>query len=313
MRNEATTRVRRIELDRVLLGMPNKMTRRSKAEIQELKQQISTTLENYHPQTVRQLFYQLVGAGAIPKTEAAYQGVVVRLCGQMREAGELPWDWIADSTRWMRKPDSYSSVEEALRRTKETYRRDLWADQRVYVEVWVEKEALAGVLYEITQEWDVPLMVVKGFPSKDFVHGAAQAIELEDKPAYLYYFGDQDPSGLWIWRDVQRKIRRYAPEADVTFERVAVTLEQIKQYRLPTRPTKREGNSHAKNFRGQSVEVDALPPVTLQALVRGVIEQHVDTRQLRITKVVEQSERERLTMLASTMANMQVLSRTDRE
>jgi len=283
------------------------MTRRTKAEMQGLREQIYAILENYHPQTVRQLFYQLVSAGSIPKTEAAYQGIVVRLCGQMREDGELPWDWIADSTRWMRKPDSYSSIEEALRRTNETYRRNLWADQRAYVEVWVEKEALAGVLYEITEEWDVPLMVVKGFPSKDFVHGAAEAIELEDKPAYLYYFGDQDPSGLWIWRDVQSKIRRYAPDADVTFERVAVTLEQIKQYRLPTRPTKRKGNSHAKNFRGQSVEVDALPPATLQELVRGVIEQHIDTRQLRITKVVEQSEREGLTMLANTIANMQVL------
>ena len=279
------------------------MTRRTKAEIQESKQQLYAILEAYHPQTVRQAFYQMVSAGAIPKTEAAYQGTVVRLCGLMREDGDLPWDWIADSTRWMRKPDSYSSIEEALLRTKETYRRDLWTNQNAYVEIWVEKEALAGVLYEVTEEWDVALMVVRGFPSKDFVHSAAATIEAEGKPAYLYYFGDQDPSGLWIWRDVQSKIRRYAPHADVTFERVAVTPEQIRQYRLPTRPTKREGNTHAKNFRGQSVEVDSLPPDRLQALVRGVIEQHIDQRQLRITKIAEQSERETLAMLGTMAAN----------
>ena len=235
----------------------------------------------------------------IPKKEAAYQGIVIRLCGQMREDGELPWAWIADGTRWMRKPHSYSSMQEALLRTQETYRRDLWANQNAYVEVWCEKEALSGVLFPITSEYDVPLMIVKGFPSKDFVHGAAETIEEIGKPAYLYYFGDHDPSGLWIWRDVQNKIRRYAPDADVTFQKVAVTPEQIKQYRLPTRPTKREGNSHAKNFRGQSVEVDSLPPDTLQALVRGVIEQHIDQRQLRITKIAERSEREQLAVLAN--------------
>lgn len=176
--------------------MPNKMTRRTKAAMQELRGEIFATLESYHPQTVRQLFYQLVSRGAVPKTEQAYQGIVVRLCGQMREDGGLPWTWIADASRWMRKPTSYSSLEEALAHTKQTYRRDLWANQAAYVEVWVEKEALAGVLYEITEEYDVPLMVVRGFPSKDFVHGAAETIEATGKPAYLYYFGDQDPSGL---------------------------------------------------------------------------------------------------------------------
>lgn len=276
---------------------PIKRGRRTKAQIQVLKDRMYEMLKEHHPMTVRQLFYQLVSAGLSEKTEAAYQGIVVRLCGQMREDGELPWELIADSSRWMRKPDSYSSLQEAVTRTAETYRRDLWANQKAYVEIWCEKEALAGVLYEITEEYDVPLMVVKGFPSKDFVHGAAEAIEGRRKPAYLYYFGDWDPSGLLIWKDVQKKILRYAPGADVIFERVAVTPEQVTRYGLPTRPTKREGNSHAKHFRGKSVEVDALPPGVLQGLVRHVIEQHIDHRQLTITKRVEESEREFLEVL----------------
>jgi len=119
----------------------------------ELKQQLYAILEAYHPQTVRQAFYQTVSTGAIPKTEAAYQGTVVRLCGQMREDGELPSDWLADSTRLMRKRDSYSSIEEALLHTMETYRRGLWTNQNAYVEIWVEKEALPGVLYEVTEKW----------------------------------------------------------------------------------------------------------------------------------------------------------------
>ena len=198
---------------------PTKPGRRNKAEIQLLKDSFFAILEERHPQTVRQLFYQAVSAGLIDKTDAAYQGIVVRLCGQMREDGELPWSWIADSTRWMRKPRAYSSLEEAIARTAETYRRALWDDQNAYVEVWCEKEALAGVLYEITAPYDVPLMVVKGFPSKDFVHSAAQTIEGMNKPSYLYYFGDWDPSGLVIWNDIQSKIQRYAPSADVRFQR----------------------------------------------------------------------------------------------
>jgi hypothetical protein len=277
--------------------MPNKMKkRRTKAEIEQLKKKIYEILANYHPQTDRQLYYQMVNAGAIPKTEAAYQGVVLRLCGRMRETGELPWSWITDSTRWMRKPLSFSSLSEALENTKEAYRRALWDDQAVYVEIWTEKEALASIFFQVTAEWDVPLMVVKGFTSKAFAHSAAEAIDARGKPAFLYYFGDLDPSGLWVWKDVQAKIRRYAPKADVTFERVAVTQQQIADYKLPTRPTKRKGNSHAKNFSGNSVEVDALEPVILQDLIRNCIERHIDKRQLAITEAAEASEREALEM-----------------
>jgi hypothetical protein len=268
-----------------------KRTRRSKAEIQELKAGFYDILEGRHPQTDRQVFYQAVKARLIQKTETEYKNVVIRLLGLMREQDELPWEWIIDATRWMRKPTSYSSLEEAVRITAITYRRDLWANQNAYCEVWCEKEALAGVLYEITEQFDVPLMVAKGFSSKAFLHGAAKAIEASGKPAFLYYVGDHDPSGGVIWKNVQTKIQRYAPSADVTFELLAVTPEQIRQYALPTRPTKREHNMHAKEFKGRSVEVDALPVEVLQRLVRKAIEQHIDQRQLAITQAIEQSER----------------------
>jgi hypothetical protein len=276
---------------RLVKHAPLIIRRRSRADIRRIKDAIYETLEERHPQTVRQLFYQLVSRGDVPKTEAAYQGIVCRLCGDMREKGDLPWDWLTDSTRWMRKPRSYSSLAEAVASTASTYRRALWDDQDAYVEIWCEKEALAGVLYEVSSEYDVPLMVVKGFPSKDFVHSAAEAIEGREVPAFLYYCGDWDPSGLKIWDGIQASISRYAPDADVTFERIAVTLQQISDFDLPTRPTKREGNTHAKDFHGESVEVDALPVDELQQLVRNAIEQHIDRRQLAQTKSVEASER----------------------
>ncbi len=271
--------------------VPLTQKRRSRAEIAQIKLAIYKILEERNPQSVRQLFYQLVSRGVVQKTEAAYNKVVGRLCGLMREDGELPWEWLADSTRWVRRPITYGSLGEAIRRTAETYRRALWDEQNAYVEVWCEKEALAGVLSEITDEFDVPLMIVKGFPSKAFVHSAAEAISWREKPAFLYYCGDWDPSGLKIWEGIQDSLRRYAPDADVTFERLAVTPDQIKAFELPTRPTKLKGNPHAKGFEGKSVEVDALPIDVLQQLVRDAIEQHIDQRQLAITKKAEASER----------------------
>jgi len=277
---------------RALQGMPHKKVRRGKAEIQLLKNAIYCTCEELHPITDRGLFYALLTRlQGFAKTEENYQNVVVRLCGLMREQDELPWEWITDHTRWQRKPRSYNSITEALDETRRTYRRDLWSNQAVYVEVWCEKNALAGLLYQVTEEYDVPLMISGGFSPKGFLHSTAEAIKAHNKPSFIYQVGDWDPSGTVIAQSMERSIRRYAPEAVITFERLALTEEQVRRYRLPTRPTKRKGNSHAKNWKGDSVEVDALDPAILQGIVRGAIEQHIDPRQLEIVQKSEDSER----------------------
>jgi hypothetical protein len=181
-----------------------KRRRRSKAEMAAIRSALHETVAAGHPMTVRQVFYALTTKGVIAKTEAAY-GTVKRLSGEMRRSGEIPYHWLADATRWMRKPTTYSSAEAALRGTAETYRRALWDDAPVCVEVWLEKEALAGVLVDVTDEWDVPLMVARGYPSLSFLHSAAEAIKERadnDQRTQLYYFGDNDPSG----RDIDRSI-----------------------------------------------------------------------------------------------------------
>ncbi|MGE5756176.1 MAG: hypothetical protein ACM35G_10755, partial [Planctomycetaceae bacterium] len=127
--------------------------------------------------TIRQLFYRLVSLGTIAKTEAEYKATVVRLMGEMRRAGDVPFGWIADNTRWMRKPATHSSLNGFLRRSAETYRRAIWDNQDAYVEVWLEKDALAGVLIDVTAPWDVPLMVTRGYASLSYLHGAAEIIQ----------------------------------------------------------------------------------------------------------------------------------------
>jgi hypothetical protein len=262
-----------------------------------------TLLEREQPMTVRQVFYRMVSLGQIAKTESEYKQTVVRLLGEMRCDGEIPFGWIADNTRWMRKPQTYSSLEKALQRTAQTYRRAVWDNQPAYVEVWLEKDALAGVVMDWTAAYDVPLMVTRGYPSLSFVYEAAEAIAQLEKPAYLYYFGDYDPSGLDIPRAVESRLREFARDADLSFERVAVTTEQIDQWQLATRPTK-QTDSRLASFGGEeSVEVDAIPPQELRALVRDCIRRHIDEDAHDVLQVAEDSERDILKRMIARQWN----------
>jgi hypothetical protein len=273
-------------------------TRRTEHDIIEIEEAIVGLLTLDRPMTCRQVFYRLVSQGVIGKSESEYQSTVVRLLSRMRRAGKLPFAWIADNTRLQRKPTSYLYLEDALQRIAKTYRRNLWDDVDCYVEVWCEKDALSGVLYSVTSKWDVPLMICRGYPSLSFLHAAATTIEAQRKPAFLYYLGDHDPSGVDISRFVEQEIREIAPGVDLMFDRVAVNPDQIKSMGLLTRPTKKS-DTRSKNFEGESVEVDAIVPSVLRELVDSCISQHVSKRELAEHQDAENDDRETLAKLAS--------------
>jgi hypothetical protein len=277
--------------------------RRSKLEIGQIKEALYAALEAYHPMTVRQVFYQMVSRGVIGKTENEYDNTICRLLTKMRRAGELPYGWIADNTRWMRKPDTYSSMQSMLNYSARTYRRALWNEQPVYCEVWLEKDALAGVLMEETEKWDVPLMVTRGYASLSYLFEAAQAISAKRKPAFLYYFGDHDPSGVDIPRKVIKTLRELAPGSQIEFQRIAVTPQQILEWGLQTRPTKKT-DSRSKAFEGESVEVDAIPPEKLMDLVRECIVDHLDVDLLERTLEIEKQEHETLDRIVSNWQSL---------
>jgi hypothetical protein len=198
----------------------------------------------------------------------------------------------------MRKPDTYEGLNQFLEITKKTYRRMLWNDQDTYVEIWCEKDALAGVLYDITAPWDVPLMVTRGYPSESFLHEAAEAIKEQSKEAYVYYFGDYDPSGVDIAESTERKLREFG--AIFWYEVVAVNPWQIAEWNLPTRPTKKT-DTRAKNWKGGSVELDAIPANRLREICRSVIELHIDKSQLEQTRKVEEEERKTLELFEASL------------
>jgi hypothetical protein len=141
---------------------PIKRTRATKAEVEARREALLDIIEAGRPMTVRQVFYQATVRGLVEKAESGYAKIQTDLT-VMRRAGDLPYDWLADNTRWQRKPRTFSSAEDALRDTAAFYRKSLWNDADAYVEIWLEKDALAGVIYPITSMYDVPLMVARGY------------------------------------------------------------------------------------------------------------------------------------------------------
>jgi hypothetical protein len=233
--------------------------------------------------------YRLGVQGIVEKTEAGYTKVQTDLV-LMRKSGDLPYDWLADNTRWQRKPRTFDGVEEALETTASFYRKDLWASADCYVEVWLEKDALAGVVMPVTSTCDVPLMVARGYASLSFLHSAAEYINSLEVFTYIYHLGDFDPSGVDAGEKIEQTLREMAPDAEILFERIAVQPWQIEQWNLPARPTK-TSETRSKNFGNISVELDAIDPDRLRSLVRLAIEKHLPKRRLRILKAAEESER----------------------
>jgi hypothetical protein len=187
-------------------------------------------------------------------------------------------------------------VETALRSAARYYRKDLWAEADCYVEIWLEKDALSGVVAPITFAYDVPLMVTRGYASLSFLHSAAATIAELDVPTYLYHLGDFDPSGVNAGEKIEQTIRELAPDAEVHFERLAVTPQQIEMWTLPSRPTKTT-DSRYRGFGDVSVELDALEPGVLRAIVEDAINRHLPEYEYDELKLAEEKDRQRIRML----------------
>jgi len=282
----------------VSLLQREKRFRRTNDQISTLDVAIVTAVATERPVTLRGVFYRVVSAGAVDKSEAGYQAVGRRLLA-LRRDGRVPYSAITDGSRLIYKPESWGHLDQMLEDAASSYRRALWHDQAVEVIVISEKDAISGVISPITYGWDVELAITRGYSSETFTHSIAATIidnTAYGKTTFVYQLGDHDPSGVDAWRDFQAKVLTFAPDADVVFQRLAVTPAQIEQYALPTRPTKRT-DTRSAGFEGESVEVDALPPTVLRSILQSAIEAHIDPRSLALTRSVEASERERLTAM----------------
>lgn len=275
-----------------------KRRRRTQQQLGALAAAIITAVEADKPVTLRGVFYRVVSAGAVEKTELGYRQVG-RMLLKLRRQGIIGYDDITDGTRFLRQLQTWDDVDQMLANARVSYRRALWNDQAAYVMVFTEKDAISGAIMPVINEWDVTLGVLRGYSSESFAWQAAGNIrwaQNRGKAVYVYQLGDHDPSGVSAWESFTGRLTDFLglDDRDVYFERLAVLPWQIQAWSLPTRPTKAK-DPRAPGFDGESVEVDAIPAQQLRDIVREAIEQHIDQRALEITLAAEQSERDVLT------------------
>jgi hypothetical protein len=276
---------------------PNK-ARKPQARTQPLRDAITLVAADYKQMTIRQLYYQLVSRGVIDKTEQAYKRVC-DISGQMRLNGTLPYRKIADGSRARYKPYSFGGLAEALEVTSNAYRRNLWIDQPTHVEIWCEKDALTGVIKPICDEYCVPYVATRGFPSLTLLYESAIEMIARGKPTKVYYFGDHDASGQAISQNLEQKMRDHG--ADMSVQRVGLLQWHIKAFSLPTRPSKTSDKrtpKFAAEYGDECVELDALPPHILTSWVQTAIIRNIDQQLLHNTLEIEKLERETYTSLA---------------
>jgi hypothetical protein len=229
--------------------------------------------------TLRQLYYQLVSRDIIPNNKKEYaklSGLLVK--GRM--FGIVDWYAIEDRTRQPYIPYSVDDIEDAIQDTIDQYRLDRMSNQDVYIEVWVEKDALSGVLKRITSKYHITLVVNKGYGSASSMYDASKRIKnaiSNGKVCHILYLGDFDPSGMNMVDDIRNRFREF--DADVVVKRIALTREQISKYNPPpnfAKMTDPRAKSYVAEFGDKSWEVDALNPKILNQLLTDEIEQLID-------------------------------------
>lgn len=285
--------------------------RRTKAVIRTLREELYAIVATNRPCSVRQVYY--VGIGRLWEKDTGGSRTsyndVVRNLGVMRENGTLPWGWLIDSTRYVRIDQMYDSMEDALNRTVEHYRRDLWSSQPRRVEVWAESDSTASLVDEVTRKLGVGLYSCKGQAGKEFAHSSAMVYLSTGKPVTVLYLGDWDPSGLAIPRSLEERLRRYSnDEVPFDLRRLAVTPEQIRQYGLQTHSVNANDSSYQRfaercrlvGLAEQAVEVEAFRPPVLRQLVEDALYALIDNDVAwNMTLSIEDAERDQLAAFAA--------------
>lgn len=244
--------------------------------------------------TLRQLYYQLVSREVIANNQKEYSKLSI-LLKKGRMAGIVDWDAIEDRGRQPKLPYSVDGVKDALNDTVEQYRIDRMKGQEKYIEVWVEKDALSNVFLRVTEQFHVRLMVNKGYSSCSAMHEAFKRFKynmvLNEQSGLILYFGDHDPSGIDMARDIRDRMAEFGIHGYGEFEvqRPALTIAQVRQFRCPENPAKLSdprAGWYVKEHGTKSWELDALPPKSLVTIiernVRGNIDIDLFNTQLKI-------------------------------
>jgi len=290
------------------------ITRRFTADSREVITKAEAICEQYAAEgydlTLRQLFYQFVARGWLPNTDASYDRLGSIINGA-RLAGLIDWDHLTDRTRNLASLPTWADPASIIETAARQYREDKWAAQPEYVEVWVEKEALAGVVARPAERWQVPYFSCRGYVSQSEMHAAAQRIRHIEvhrgAKVTIVHLGDHDPSGLDMTRDIRDRLEMFGCRASVN--RIALNMDQVERYQPPPNPAKLTDSRAAdyiELYGPESWELDALDPATLDGLIDAEIQAHLDPEQWAADLAEEEEHQQGLVGVAARWDAVQV-------
>lgn len=252
---------------------------------------INIILEEYKQDgyvlTLRQLYYQLVSRDIIPNKDTEY-AKLSNILKKGRMAGIIDWSAIEDRVRVPKLPYWVNNPEEAILDTISQYRIDRMKGQPRKIEIWIEKDALSNVLYRVSSKYHIRLMVNRGYSSVSAMYDAYTRLNNGD---VILYFGDHDPSGMDMIRDVKERLSEFG--LDINVIPVALNIEQIKKFNPPTNPAKitdPRAKWYIKKYGNKSWELDALPPKELIRLAEEAVNNIIDID--IYNEVIEQEKRD---------------------
>ena len=252
--------------------------------------------------TLRQVYYQLVSKNAIENNERSYKSLGV-LVSNGRLAGLIDWLAIEDRTRFIRSLSHWETPQEIIESAANSYHIDLWQDQPCYIESWVEKDALIGIVEQSASRYDVSSFSCRGYVSSTEMWEASRRYMAQrHKHCILLHLGDHDPSGLDMTRDISERLQLFGACVDV--QRIALNVEQVERYNPPPNPAKttdRRFDGYVKQYGPHSWELDALEPGILATLITDNIEMNLDQKLYQAMLDQEEYERQRIQRVADTM------------
>jgi hypothetical protein len=268
--------------------------------------QCNTILETYDEEgfdlTLRQLYYQLVSKNIIENNEKSYTNIG-NIVSDARMTGLIDWNHIVDRVRHVRRSPNWNDPTEILRSAAVGFHLDWWSTQEHRIELWVEKEALIGVIEKVGLKYDIPYYTTKGFNSQTEMWSASQRFiktsKNKQQPVVLYV-GDHDPSGLDMTRDMEERLWMFGTKVDIL--RVALNYDQVLEMNLPENPAKKTDPRY-KSYRveygtDKSWELDAIPPSEIVEMLSNEVEKLIDFNEFDLIQSKEEEGKKGLTRIA---------------
>jgi hypothetical protein len=285
---------------------PHKKTTRLIFQVQEVLEEY----RNYLPLTARQIFYRLVGVYGYPKTEAKY-GALTEVLVRARRAKMIPFEHIRDDGISVVDHAHYADENDFIRHIHEegkAYKRDKLARQKIDMRVYCEAAGMMPQLERVCEPYSIPIYSCSGFDSLsgkyELKETCWRAYTYRGRRTVVMHLGDYDPSGESIFNDglvediyafLAEDVSHKEPHEVATFERVALTPDQVEKFNLPTEPPK-PTDSRTKNWQGEAAcQLEALPPDVLAGLLDATIKTHLNLAVYEQDLWAEEEERRRIT------------------